>query len=67
MLFGYTQNEQNGGGIEGYPADKLKVFCAQGDRVCTGTLRITAAHFSYGDDAAGPAPEFLESKLAIGQ
>lgn len=63
VLFGYTQNEQNNGGIEGYPAENLKVFCAQGDRVCTGTLRITAAHFSYGDDAAGPAPEFLESKL----
>ncbi|KAJ4986762.1 cutinase [Stagonosporopsis vannaccii] len=63
VLFGYTQNEQNAGGIEGYPAENLKVFCAQGDRVCTGTLRITAAHFSYGDDAAGPAPEFLESKL----
>lgn len=63
VLFGYTQNQQNNGGIPNYPASNLQVFCASGDRVCTGTLRITAAHFSYADEASGPAPEFLRSKI----
>ncbi|EMD88117.1 carbohydrate esterase family 5 protein [Bipolaris maydis C5] len=63
VLFGYTKNQQNNGGIPSYPADNLKVFCAAGDLVCLGTLTVTAAHFTYFDDAAGPAPEFLESKI----
>ncbi|KAG9198613.1 hypothetical protein G6514_009789 [Epicoccum nigrum] len=63
VLFGYTKNLQNRGGIENYPASNLKVYCATGDMVCTGTLIITAMHFSYLDEAAGPAPEFLESKI----
>ena len=63
VLFGYTKNQQNRGGIENYPAEDLKVYCATGDLVCTGTLTITAAHFSYADDAAGPAPQFLQGKI----
>lgn len=63
MLFGYTKNKQNNGGIQSYPADNVKVFCAMGDLVCSGTLTVTAAHFTYFDEAAGPAPEFLESKI----
>ncbi|RAR00417.1 carbohydrate esterase family 5 protein [Stemphylium lycopersici] len=63
VLFGYTQNAQNDGGIDSYPADNLKVYCATGDLVCVGTLTITIAHFSYNGDAAGPAPQFLESKI----
>jgi cutinase len=34
-----------------------------GDLVCTGTLTITAAHLSYGPQAALDAPQFLESKI----
>ena len=63
VLFGYTKNRQNNGGIQNYPAENLKVFCAVGDLVCTGTLTITAAHFSYAGDAAKPAPQFLQSKI----
>ena len=63
MLFGYTQNAQNRGGISSYPSEDLKVYCAIGDLVCSGTLTITAAHFSYEDEALGPAPQFLESKI----
>ena len=63
VLFGYTKNQQNRGGIPNYPQDRLKVFCAPGDLVCDGTLTITAAHLSYGDEARGEAPEFLISKI----
>ena len=63
VLFGYTQNQQNNGAIPSYPQEDLKVFCATGDLVCDGTLTITAAHLSYGADASGAAPQFLESKI----
>jgi cutinase len=63
VLFGYTKNLQNRGGINSYPASNLKVYCATGDLVCTGTLTITAAHFSYLDEAAGPAPQFLQGRI----
>lgn len=63
VLFGYTKNLQNRGEIPGYPSDRLKVFCAVGDLVCSGTLSITAAHLSYNDEAAREAPEFLISKI----
>ncbi|KAF2621183.1 carbohydrate esterase family 5 protein [Macroventuria anomochaeta] len=63
VLFGYTQNLQNRGGIPNYPSDRLEVFCAIGDLVCSGTLTITAAHLSYGDEAADEAPKFLISKI----
>jgi cutinase len=63
VLFGYTKNLQNRGAIPNYPSDRLKVFCAVGDLVCTGTLTITAAHLSYGDEARNEAPQFLESKI----
>lgn len=63
VLFGYTKNLQNRGGINNYPPSNLKVYCAVGDLVCTGTLTITAAHFSYLDEALGPAPQFLQSKI----
>jgi cutinase len=60
VLFGYTKNKQNNGGIPSYPSDRLKVFCASGDEVCTGTLTITPAH---GSVAANEGPKFLISKI----
>lgn len=63
VLFGYTKNLQNRGQIPNYAADRTKVFCATGDLVCTGTLTITAAHLSYGDEARSEAPQFLISKI----
>ncbi|KZM23463.1 Cutinase [Ascochyta rabiei] len=63
VLFGYTQNLQNRGGVPSYPSDRLEVFCALGDLVCSGTLTITAAHLSYSDEAGNEAPAFLISKI----
>jgi cutinase len=65
VLFGYTKNQQNNGGIPSYPADRLKVICNTGDEVCKGTLTITAAHLAYGPaaQAGGAGPTFLISKI----
>ncbi|KAJ5892889.1 hypothetical protein N7504_009580 [Penicillium tannophilum] len=62
VLFGFTRNKQDGGRIPGYPTDQTKVYCALGDEVCDGTLIITAAHLTYGDDASSAAT-FLASKV----
>jgi cutinase len=63
VLFGYTKNQQNGGRIPNYPADRTRVYCAEGDRVCEGTLIIAAPHFSYDDEAEGVAADFLASTI----
>jgi cutinase len=63
VLFGYTKNAQNRRAIPNYPTEKTAIYCNTGDAVCTGTLVITAAHFMYQGDAAGPAPQFLISKI----
>lgn len=63
VLFGYTKNQQNSGGIPGFPAEKVEVFCNAGDEVCEGTLNIRPAHFLYLTDASGPAPEFLTARI----
>ena len=63
VLFGYTQNFQNGGSIPNFPSSKLDVFCAATDAVCYGTLFILPAHFLYNDEAADEAPDFLISRI----
>jgi len=62
VLFGFTQNEQDGGRIPNYPTSQTKVYCALGDLVCDGTLIITAAHLSYGSDASS-ASSFLSGLI----
>ena len=65
VLFGYTRNQQNGGQIPSYPADRLLVDCAVGDPVCSGTLTVNAAHLSYSSDGSGArAATFLAGKIS---
>ncbi|KAK3695877.1 cutinase-domain-containing protein [Podospora appendiculata] len=63
VLFGYTKNKQNNGQIVNYPSARLKVFCASGDLVCSGSLIITSAHTSYGPDMGGAGPQFLIARI----
>lgn len=63
VLYGYTRAAQDNFGIPGYPSGNVKVFCALGDLVCTGTLIITAAHFSYAVNVP-EAVTFLAGKVA---
>ena len=60
VLFGYTQDKQNNGGVPSYPSSEVKIFCAPGDLVCDGTLIITPFHLVYGPYASGPGAQFLE-------
>ncbi|KAK4172283.1 cutinase-domain-containing protein [Triangularia setosa] len=63
VLFGYTKNLQNLGRIPNYPRERTEVYCAIGDLVCTGSLIVTAAHLTYGDEARNEAPRFLIARI----
>jgi cutinase len=63
VLFGYTQNLQDGGQIPNFPASKTKVYCDPADAVCYGTLFILPAHFLYDGDAAVDAPAWLSGQI----
>ncbi|SPJ86799.1 related to Cutinase [Fusarium torulosum] len=63
ILFGYTKNKQNNGSIPNYPADRLRVFCNDGDAVCEGELSITVPHLLYLSEARREAPEFLVEQI----
>ena len=63
VLFGYTKNLQNLGRIPNYPSNRLEVYCAVGDAVCTGTLLVLPAHLTYSDEADREAPRFLISRI----
>lgn len=62
VLYGYTKNLQNDGGIPNYPKDQVKVFCNASDGVCSGTLMVTAGHLTYTADVE-EAGEFLKSQI----
>jgi cutinase len=47
VTYGDTQNQQDGGKIPNFPANKVLVICNTGDAVCRGTLTILAPHLDY--------------------
>jgi hypothetical protein len=64
-LFGDTLNQRNRHRIPGYPPERVKEFCANGDGICEVAFRgITAAHLSYGSNGMSrQAVDFLVSKI----
>ncbi|KAK5939613.1 hypothetical protein PMZ80_007992 [Knufia obscura] len=62
VTFGDTKNLQDGRQIPNFPREKTRIFCAVGDLVCTGSLIITAAHLTYGANAA-EAVAFLAARI----
>jgi len=54
VLFGYTKNGQQKGGIPDFPKEKIHVYCSSSDGVCGGALLVTPGHFSYMGDGSGP-------------
>jgi cutinase len=64
VLFGYTKNGQQKGGIPNYPKQNVLVLCSSSDGVCGGQLLVTIGHFSYMGDGSGPkAVNFLVTKI----
>jgi cutinase len=63
VLFGYTKNQQNNGGIPNFPAAKTQVYCNTGDAVCRGSLYIAPSHFAYTTDSRVNAPRWLADKI----
>ncbi|KAH7320667.1 cutinase [Stachybotrys elegans] len=63
VLFGYTQNVQNNGGIPNFPQCRTAVYCNVGDVICEGILEIRPPHLQYNAIASGPAAEFLASLI----
>jgi len=62
VTYGDTQNAQDNGQIDNFPADKVKVICNNGDMVCVGTLVILAPHLDY-RRRAGEGVDFLVEKI----
>lgn len=64
VLFGYYLNQQNQGKVPGFPEEKLKVICNQGDLVCNGTTVITPQHLIY-QLRLGEAVEFIKDRVLL--
>jgi cutinase len=65
VLFGDTLNQRNKHQIPGYPANRVKEYCATGDGICEIAFRgITGAHLAYGTNGMDKmAVDFLVSKI----
>jgi hypothetical protein len=63
-LFGDTQNYQSKGHIVGFPPEKSKVFCQDGDGVCNGLLNVNLGHLAY--SAVGWNGQYNNPKLLEG-
>lgn len=66
VLFGDTQNQQDGGPIPNFPAEKVTIFCNRGDLVCQGQLVVVGAHLAFQGDT-GPAGTFLADQVRAAQ
>jgi len=68
VLFGDTLNQRNRHAIPGFPANRVKEYCANGDGICERAFRgITAGHLSYTTNGmANQAVGFLISKINSG-
>ena len=62
VLYGDTQNKQDGGQIKNFPKEKVKVFCGANDGVCAGGLNVNGGHFAYSQDMQ-PGAEFLAERI----
>lgn len=62
VLYGDTQNKQDNGRINNFPAEKVKIICQPGDLICEGSLVILPAHLTY-PTRVGDAVEFLAAQI----
>lgn len=63
VVFGDTQEFQDGGVIPGIDADKTALYCNLGDVICEiGFLLVTAAHSNY-TSSVPDASAFIQSRL----
>jgi len=71
ILYGDTQNKQDGAKIKNFPAERVHVYCngygelksKSSDGVCGGGLNVNGGHMSYGDSTK-PGAEFLKARVA---
>jgi len=68
VLFGDTLNQRNRHAIPGFPPNRVKEYCANGDGICERAFRgITSGHLSYTTNGMGnQAVGFLISKINSG-
>jgi cutinase len=70
VLYGDTQNKQDGGKIKNFPPDRVKVFCngygelkgKSSDGVCGGALMVNGGHLSY-SESMKPGATFLKERV----
>jgi cutinase len=65
VLFGDTMYDKNDGRIPDYPKGDVKIFCDRDDRLCSGSLSMSNAHFVYlVNDDVSKALQFLQGKIS---